>query len=84
MRSYSKNVKDLYMPGAKRISKSVRRDIATDSEAVDEVEERKNYLVSDPETGIKKEIRPRLRSGANAQRENIVNAPSEEAKSLAD
>lgn len=71
------------MPGSKRISKSVRRDTATDTEGADGVEERKNFLVNDPETGIQKEIRPRLRSGANA-RDNVVNASSEEAKSLAD
>lgn len=60
------------MPGGKKESRSQRPEILTDSEAAGGVDDRKNYLVSDPETGVTKEIRPRLRSGAN--RDSSVNA----------
>ncbi len=59
MRNYSKNVKDLYMPGGPRSSKSQKRtEASTDG--------RSAYLNADSDTV--KEIRPRLRSGAAQDR----------------
>jgi len=83
VRNYSKNVKDLYAPGGKRASKSQRPIELTDNETTEATEDRKNFLMHDSESGITKEIRPRLRSGATNQR---ANNQSEQAtpNSLAD
>ena len=64
IRNYSKNVKDLYMPGGPRSSKSQKRtDIGSDG--------RSAYVGTDVSSEITsgaKEIRKRLRSGAAQQR----------------
>lgn len=63
IRNYSKNVKDLYMPGGPRSSKSQKRnEMSADG--------RNAYLgsVETEATSIRKEIKPRLRSGAAQER----------------
>ena len=65
-RNYSKNVKELYKPGSLRQSKSLRRN--TDIGEVAPTDDRKSFLIHDPETGLQKEIRPRMKSGAALKR----------------
>ena len=77
-------MKDLFRPGGKKISKSVKRE-QTENEASlggATSDERKSFL-KDPETGLLKEIRQRMRSGASSKRQTTTDA-SEVQSSLAD
>ncbi len=88
IRNYAKNVKDLYMP-ASRGSRSQNRDITNDEDGTinsTAADERRSYLGADAENGLRKEIKPRLRSGvAQVRTQDGPNANEySDANSLAD
>ena len=62
VKNYSKNVKDLYMPGGVRGS---RGGGLTDTDTPSAAEERKLFIGQDSgENNVQKQIKTRLRSGA--------------------
>lgn len=77
VRNYSKNVKEIFKPNSsKDTNMSLKKNQLSDYESLPgaNAEERKSFLV-DPDTGVNKEIKQRLRSGYSENRDTkSVNA----------